>query len=218
MGGSSGLGGLASLIPGIGPILGPALAVLGMIQGGNQSQEANNLTNQGIAAQQPIVNAENQLGGLASAYDPAAIAQQSGQSAFQNASNMLAQSSQQAAGQFMAGGGSPSGDTAFQTMANRNALNITSPLETQFAQTLNAAPQQKMQALQSVFSAPSGQLGSTYFNAANAKAPAQGSWQSALGLINQGLGLGQAQSSGLSGGSNYGPSSTPSGDLSGIAF
>jgi hypothetical protein len=164
------------------------LGGLGLLQNSQNARSANNIQNQGLAALQPQVTAQQDLLGQAQGYSPATQDAIGFQVANNNATQNIGSSLKQLNGSFLGAGGSPTGDTAFQGAANRTAAGIAGPLALQQAQMVSSEPQRKMQALQSVFSAPAGNLANSYFNAAQQKAPSGQSWQSALNYLGQGLG------------------------------
>lgn len=197
--GGSGLGSLASLIPGIGPILGPALGVLGLIQGGNQSAESSNRVNQGIGAYAPAQAAQGALLNQAEANNPAATDANAVNMATNNTSHMLSSVLGQLNGQFTAGGGQPTGDTAFQFSANNAANNLTNPLNAWIANQVATEPQRQAQGFENVFSAPTGGMSQAYFQGAQAAQPGPGAYSSSLAQLSQMANGWGAPQSGLSG-------------------
>lgn len=160
---------------------------------GYQNSAANlmNLQAQGI---------QNYMG-AANTYDPARDDQLGFQVANNNAQQNVQQALSNVNARTLASGGQPTGDTAFQGLANNTAMGILGPLAQQQAAQVATESQRKLSALASVFQAPTGQLANQYFNAAAMKAPSAESWGSALNLLSQGInGLFQhAPTSGVSG-------------------
>ena len=166
---------------------------LGLIQGSNQSAEANNQRQAGVTA----LNDQNAIFGQ----DQALAASVPGNNALaiQNAqtqgSNLLNASLGQTAGRFAAGGGSPAGDTAFNFSALNDANRVVDPLKGFQAQLQAGQPQQQADILAQ---AKPGSLSSGYFQSSNMAQPPPSSFQASLAQLAQGLGaMGTAPGSGF---------------------
>ena len=182
------------------PIISGVLGITGLIQSSNQQSEANNLQNQALAAQQPQIDAQNALLGVAKNYNAGMQDAQGFQTAQAGAGNVLSSQLQQLVGKYGSSGGSPGSDTGFNISAANTANNVLDPLKNWEAGQVATEPQRQAQMFDNVFSANSGQVSQEYFQGANMKAPGTGTFQAQLANLAQSITGAQPQPLNLGGG------------------
>lgn len=183
----------------------------GLLEGAAGQNAQKGYEKQAIAALQPQLTAQKTLLKDAQAYDPAMQDKQAFASANQQASGQLGQTLGNLSGQFQSAGGSPTGDTAFGGIANNAANRIQDPLRVWMANQQSTEAQRKMQAFDSVFQAPAGNIASNYFKAAQLNTPSYGPSLQLLSQAFKGLG---PKASGSGFGSDPGMGTGPGDPLS----
>lgn len=158
-----------------------AIGALGLYQSNQQAKSARNAGN---SALKPTLAAQQDIYGLAKAYDPHAEDQKAIAGANQNASQVFQQSLKGLNGNFLNAGGSPTGDTAFNVNATNAGNRAIDPLRAFTTQLLSSESQRKADMYGRVFGAPAGQIANSYFQqAAGAQSDAGG----AMAMFLQGL-------------------------------
>jgi hypothetical protein len=183
----------------VGSVASTALGALGLYNNAQGAKSANNYNNAAAAVANQDASAKQALYNYGLTYDPAASDAMAMKGATDQATYAAASAEQQANASLLGSGGSPTGDTAASSLRANYANPILQSLAQQTEALQATEPQRKIQALQSVFAAPSGQIANTYFQAAANKAPSGQSWQSALNYLGQGLAGLTVPNAGLSG-------------------
>lgn len=150
------------------------LGAVGLVQSAKQQHSNNNLANKAIEAQQPQVDAQKELLGLAKGYNPQVEDAAALSGANQNASQQLKRSLGSLSGQFQQAGGSPTGDTAFNIGVQNTANRVMDPLRMFQAQLASTETSRKIDAFRPVLGAQAGGISNAYFNAASMNQPNYG--------------------------------------------
>lgn len=158
-GGAGGLGGLGSMLGGVG-------AIGSLFGGKGANRDASGYNN----AAGDILNLRRllmqQAGGLAQKYDPVKEAQASIDQANKTAGATLGSSLKSLNTEFKNAGGTPGGDTLFDTNVDRVAKGVFDPLRQFMADKLSSATMDKIQALSAAMGMGGG-VAEGYMNLAN---------------------------------------------------
>ena len=167
-------------------LLPTAIGALGLIQNANNQTSARGLQQQALNDQAPGVAAQNAQLQLAQNYNPAAQDAQAFQGATAQTIPTLQDALQHLNATFGAGGGSPTGDTAFNFGAANTANNTLNPLRTWMANQISTEPQRQAAMFGNVAVNP-GQASNTALNVAQMRQPTAANWQDSLAKFTAGL-------------------------------
>lgn len=156
------------------------LGGLGLAQNAQAQKKSQSLQEKALKAGKPVEAAQTAAYQEAANYDPARQDRLAFQNATKEANVTLDRAISDLNHKY---GGAPGSDTQFSVDATNSSNRVLDPLREWMANQIATQPMRKLQALESVFSAPSGQLSNTYFNAANMTAPSAQSWSSSLGMF-----------------------------------
>lgn len=152
-------------------MLGAILGGLGLLSGITQQNRQANLQRDAInsakEADAPLAEARRRLLELANSYNPAAENEAAYNFANQRASQSAQDGLQNLRARFMAGGGSPAGDTEFNVRSEGLLRGVMDPLRAQLMSMKAGETAQKAAMYQTVAGIPAGNLASTLLGASS---------------------------------------------------
>lgn len=156
------------------------LGGLGLAQNAQAQKKSQSLQEKALKAGKPVEAAQTAAYQEAANYDPARQDRLAFQTATKEANTVLDRAISDLNRKY---NGAPGNDTQFSVDSTNNSNRVLDPLREWMSNQIATQPLRKLQALESVFSAPSGQLSNNYFNAANMTSPSASSWSSSLGMF-----------------------------------